>query len=159
MKLARNILSANEYAMASMDVKRLEGNISRAQAEKSRLIDEYNRAQAEEFEAYVPLPEISEADKICPFCKRPLDANVVDERVKERAVAEHEHRVEYDKRRVVWHGAKDRRLMDIADHGKDEVNKINAFKTARETAISQMKEIEEKRQLAKKRNTSVWTRF
>ena len=65
-------------------------------------------------------------------------------------VAEHEHRVEYDKRRVVWHGAKDRRLMDIADHGKDEVNKINAFKTARETTISQMKEIEEKRQLAKK---------
>ena len=54
----------NEYAMSSMDVKRLEGNISRAQAEKSRLIDEYNRAQAEEFEAYVPLPEISEADKI-----------------------------------------------------------------------------------------------
>lgn len=46
---------------------------------------------------------------------------------------------------TTYFAAKDRRLMDIADHGKDEVNKINAFKTARETTISQMKEIEENR--------------
>lgn len=140
----------NEYAMASMDVKRLEGNISRAQAEKSRLIDEYNRAKAEEFEAYVPLPEISEADKICPLCKRPLDANVVEERVKARDAEEHARRVAYDKRLAEWQKSKDSRIMNIADHGKDEVHKIDTFKAEREKAVSRMKEIEEKRQLAKK---------
>ena len=40
--------------------------------------------------------------------------------------------------------------MNIADHGKDEVHKIDTFKAERENAVSRMKEIEGKRQLAKK---------
>ena len=139
----------NEYAMVYMDAKRLEGNIARAQAEKSRLVEEYNRVKAEEFKEYTPLPKISEADKICPLCKRPLDANVVGEKVKARDIEERANKAAFDESLAKWQESKNSRLMNITSHGKYEARRIEEFKGEREAIISKMKEIEGNKQLAK----------
>lgn len=127
---------------AVLEAERLERQIGSRQEEKVSLQNEWRAKKAQNYQEYVPLPDLGPDALICPVCHREFQ----DDR-REQIIRDHEelcrkHEEDYRKGMDAFESDKKKSLAAIEERGNAVVESIRKLKAEKEQIQNQIAEHE-----------------
>lgn len=127
---------------AILEAERLERQISSRMEEKVSLQNEWRAKKAQNYQEYVPLPDLGQDALICPVCHREFQ----DDR-REQIIRDHEelcrkHEEDYRKGMDAFESDKKKSLAAIEERGNAVVESIRKLKAEKEQIQNQIAEHE-----------------
>ena len=127
---------------AVLEAERLERQIGSRQEEKVSLQNEWRAKKAQNYQEYVPLPDLGPDALICPVCHREFQ----DDR-REQIIRDHEelcrkHKEDYRKGMDAFESDKKKSLAAIEERGNAVVESIRKLKAEKEQIQNQIAEHE-----------------
>lgn len=127
---------------AVLEAERLERQIGSRQEEKVSLQNEWRAKKAQNYQEYVPLPDLGPDALICPVCHREFQ----DDR-REQIIRDHEelcrkHKKDYRKGMDAFESDKKKSLAAIEERGNAVVESIRKLKAEKEQIQNQIAEHE-----------------
>lgn len=127
---------------AILEAERLERQISSRKEEKVSLQNEWRAKKAQNYQEYVPLPDLGQDALICPVCHREFQ----DDR-REQIIRDHEelcrkHEEDYRKGMDAFESDKKKSLAAIEERGNAVVESIRKLKAEKEQIQNQIAEHE-----------------
>lgn len=131
----------------------------RAEAEKKKLLDEWNVIKAQTYPEFVPLSDyfeplpLTEKDMICPTCGQGLPEEVKNQRIADhekrckKAKADYDarceaHKSKYEKDKSDFETTRNQRLLDVKNKGQKAADDVRAYQKSideQEKEISDLK--------------------